>query len=170
MGSRAMDDLERTLQRLALMERRVARLETIIREKVTADLPQSDDTGSENGKSRHRFLDEAPAGLQFPEIRLPQPDAATPGKPREPECKSVTVRAAVEQYEHLLAPLSTLWGHPEFDRYINRLIMDDRGSRRGFGPTVMEELLFLAQLNHFVCPTWHPCDPWEDSQFINDRM
>ena len=168
MGSRAMEDLERTLQRLALMERRVARLEAIIREKVTADLTELDEPAA-NGKAKQRLLDPAPSdGLQFPEIRLQLVDP--PAMPQEPECKTVAVRAAVEQYDHLLGPLSTLWGHPEFDRYINRLIVDDRGSRRGFGPTVMEELLFLAQLNHFICPNWHPCDPWEDSQFINDRI
>ena len=167
MGNRAMDDLERTLQRLGLMERRLARLETLVREKV-GNLPEPEESITTADKPR--FLDQAMGCLQFPEIRPQLADPPAPARSRDSDCKAVRVRAAVEQFEHLLAPLSTLWGHPEFDRYINRLIVDDRGSRRGFGPRVMEELLFLAELNHFICPTWHPCDPWEDSQFIGDRL
>jgi len=164
-----MNDLERTLQRMTLMERRLARLETLVKEKV-GDLPDTEQAPISGAKTQHTLLDRATGGLSFPEIRLQLVEPLAPPTSKNSSDKVSRVRAAIEQFEHILAPLSTLWGHPEFDRFINRLIMDDRGNRQGFGPDVMEELLFLAHLNHFVCPTWRPCDPWEDSQFIGDRM
>jgi hypothetical protein len=157
------------MQRMTLMERRLARLETLVREKL-GDCPDAEQAPEIERRAHPTRLDRAAGGLSFPEIRLQLVEPPVPLAPKSAVDKVSKACAAIEQFEHLLAPLSTLWGHPEFDRFINRLIMDDRGNRRGFGPEVMEELLFLAQLNHFVCPNWRPCDPWEDSQFIGDRM
>ena len=164
-----MNDLERAMQRMTLMERRLVRLETLVKERV-GEFPETDQAPAVGNRAQGTWLDRAAGGLSFPEIRLQLVEPTAPPTPKNSGDKVSKARAAIEQLEHLLGPLSTLWGHPEFDRFINRLIVDDRGNRRGFGPEVMEELLFLAQLNHFVCPTWRPCDPWEDSQFIGDRM
>jgi hypothetical protein len=164
-----MNDLERAMQRMTMMERRLERLETLVKEKVGEFLETEPLPGA--GSTAQRIRPErAGGGLSFPEIHLQLVEPPALPTPKSPRDKVSKARAAVEQLDHLIAPLSTLWGHPEFDRFINRLIMDDRGNRRGFGPEVMEELLFLAQLNHLVCPNWRPCDPWEDAQFIGDRI
>jgi hypothetical protein len=169
MGIRTNDELERTRQRLALVERRLERLEALVREKTdpsTARQPEA----SSGGKRAQLSPGSADDELRFPEIQLQVVE--TPSAPPARDCRSRVsdVRAAIEAYPHLIQPLNTLWGHPEFDRFVSRLIVDDRGGRHGFSPDVMEELLFLAQLNHQFCPSWHPRDPWEDAQFIGDRM
>lgn len=163
MGMRTTDDLARTMQRLALLERRLERLEAMLH-----------DQRDTHTASQH----EAPAGiprslgvvneLKFPEIRLQLAEPPAPAARPGPEMSHA--RGAIEAHPHLLQPLCTLWGHPEFDRYVNRLLVDDRGGRKGFSAEVVEELLFLAQLNYQFFPTWCPRDPWADSQFIDDRF
>ncbi len=160
MGIKSTDDFERTLHRLALVERRLERLEAMLRDRPAA----SDAANGGDAVSR-----KAVHTLEFPEIQLQivEPPPASSAKQSAPTtCKA---RAAIESHPHLLQPLTTLWGHPEFDRYVSRLLVDDRGGRKGFAADVVEELLFLAQLNHEFCPSWGPGDPWADSQFIGDR-
>lgn len=164
MGMRS-SDLERTLHRLALVERRLERLEAMLRERPPASGSTHSDTHA--GDTVFRGTEHA---LEFPEIRLhlTEPPPTSPARQAAPTI--CDARAAVEAYPHLLQPLTTLWGHPEFDRYVSRLLVDDRGGRKGFAAEVVAELLFLAQLNHEFCPNWGPRDPWADSQFIGDRL
>jgi hypothetical protein len=167
MGMRTTDDLVRTMQRLALVERRLERLEALVRDQShPRAVPPSD--AAPGGKSEKSNPRGTPRELRFPEIRLQLAETAAPARAKEPSVSNA--RAAIEAYPHLLQPLCTLWGHPEFDRYVNRLLVDERGGRKGFSAEVVEELLFLAQLNHHFCPTWLPRDPWADSQFMGDRM
>lgn len=161
MGLRTTNELERTMERLALLERRLERLEAILRDQRHADAAPRLDAGKGAESA-------ATGGLAFPEIRLQLVEPPAPAKDSGPLISHA--RAAIEAHPHLLQPLCTLWGHPEFDRYVNRLVVDDRGGRKGFSAEVVEELLFLAQLNHQFCPTWRPRDPWADSQFIGDRF
>jgi hypothetical protein len=51
------------------------------------------------------------------------------------------------QYPRLLVRMIENWARPEFEREINRLILDDRGDRHGFPPEVMDELWFLNQIH-----------------------
>ncbi len=167
MGIRTTDDLERTMQRLALVERRLERLEALIRNQPDPHAaPQV--VAVPGGKSETSVPGRAADELRFPEIRLQLADPPAPAP--DPGPRTSNARAAIEAHPHLLQPLSTLWGHPEFDRYVNRLVVDDRGGRKGFSAEVVEELLFLAQLNHQFCPSWLPRDPWEDAQFMGDRI
>lgn len=165
MGIRSTDDLERTLYRLALVERRLERLEAMLRGSPPA-------SGAAHSTECAHGSDTAFRGcarnLEFPEIRLHMAEPL-PAAPARQAALSIRAQAAIESHPHLLQPLMTLWGHPEFDRYVSRLLVDDRGGRKGFAAEVVEELLFLAQLNHEFCPTWGPRDPWADSQFIGDR-
>lgn len=169
MGIRTTDDLERTMQRLALVERRLERLEALVRDQGH---PHAAPEADANAVSRGNLERSRPADggdeLRFPEIRLQLAEPAASPRAKEPSVSNA--RAAIEAYPHLLQPLCTLWGHPEFDRYVSRLLVDERGGRKGFSAEVVEELLFLAQLNHHFCPSWIPRDPWEDAQFIGDRM
>jgi hypothetical protein len=166
MSIRTSDDLARTMHRLALLERRLERLETLLR-----DRPAPGDALEREGSEDAAVAARARVGtvLDFPEIRLQL--AEPPAAASRPAAPAVChVRAAIEAYPHLLQPLCTLWGHPEFERFVTRLIVDERGGRKGFAADVIEELLFLAQLNHEFCPSWGPRDPWADSQFIGDRL
>jgi hypothetical protein len=167
MGIRTTDDLERTMQRLTLVERRLERLEALVRDQGHPHAASEADAVP-RGNLEHSRSADGGGELRFPEIRLQLAGQATPERTKEPGMSNA--RAAIEAYPHLLQPLCTLWGHPEFDRYVSRLLVDERGGRKGFSGEVVEELLFLAQLNHYFCPSWVPRDPWEDAQFIGDRM
>jgi hypothetical protein len=55
---------------------------------------------------------------------------------------------AIERIGHVQKRICMLWGSPELDGYINKLLMDSRdGQRKGFPVEVTQELLFLAEFN-----------------------
>lgn len=60
-------------------------------------------------------------------------------------------RCALEAIEHLQKKICLMWGSPELDVFISRLIMDSRdGQRKGLPMAIGAELLFLAQTNKIV--------------------
>lgn len=59
--------------------------------------------------------------------------------------------AAIEAIGHLKQKICLMWGSPELDIFISRLIMDSRdGQRQGLPMAVGAELLFLAQTNKII--------------------
>ena len=53
----------------------------------------------------------------------------------------------LERLPHVLNKLCQLWGRPECEAYISRLIMDSRdGARQGLPWEAAMELMFLAEL------------------------
>lgn len=68
---------------------------------------------------------------------------STPELPRD--------AAAIESIGHLSKKICLMWGSPELDVFISRLIMDSRdGQRQGLPMAVGAELLFLAQTNKII--------------------
>ncbi len=58
---------------------------------------------------------------------------------------------AIERIGHIQKKICVLWGSPELDAYINKLLMDSRdGQRQGFPVQVTQELLYLAEFNKFI--------------------
>jgi|APHig6443717817_1056837.scaffolds.fasta_scaffold237964_2 hypothetical protein len=58
---------------------------------------------------------------------------------------------AIERIGHVQKKICMLWGSPELDAYINKLLMDSRdGQRQGFPVQVTQELLYLAEFNKFI--------------------
>src|SRR5262245_38107272 len=54
----------------------------------------------------------------------------------------------IERLPHVLAKLCQLWGKPECEAYISRLVMDSRdGKRQGLPWEAAMELMFLADLS-----------------------
>ena len=54
----------------------------------------------------------------------------------------------LERLPHVLNKVCQLWGRPECEAYISRLIMDSRdGSRQGLPWEVAMELMFLGELS-----------------------
>jgi hypothetical protein len=53
------------------------------------------------------------------------------------------------------------WGRREFDDYLDRLLVDERGDRHGFPPELVEALLGLSQRHaeqfRFRAPGEHDC-------------
>ncbi len=58
---------------------------------------------------------------------------------------------ALEAIGHLTKKVCLMWGSPELDVFISRLMMDSRGGQRqGLPMAVGAELLFLAQTNKII--------------------
>ncbi|MDP2824705.1 MAG: hypothetical protein Q8O52_18740 [Sulfuritalea sp.] len=59
--------------------------------------------------------------------------------------------AALESIGHLQKKIELMWGTPELDVFVSRLIMDSRdGTRQGLPMEIATELLFLAEVNKMV--------------------
>ena len=62
--------------------------------------------------------------------------------------RMVQAAGALEAMPHLAERICLLWGHGEFEPYVNRLILDSRdGARQGLPWEAAQELLFLAELS-----------------------
>jgi hypothetical protein len=82
------------------------------------------------------------AATPFPELFRELPSRA----PRRRHGERVASRAALEAFPHVLEGLALLWNDAGCLAYLQRLVVDTRGGRRGFPPEAMSELLFLFEL------------------------
>jgi hypothetical protein len=48
------------------------------------------------------------------------------------------------KFPRIAKSVRELWGTPQLDDYLDRLLIDDRGDRHGFPPEVVEALLTLS--------------------------
>lgn len=80
----------------------------------------------------------------YPEIRAPEEEQPAPKRTGPPE--RVIVRAALESYPHIVESVCLLWGGREADAFLNKLVIDTRGGRKGFPRDVMDDLLVLAEV------------------------
>ena len=66
------------------------------------------------------------------------------------------ISAIEKRFSRIANELTSLWATKDIDRYIDSLLLDDRGDRIGFPIDVLDELMFLAgirwHLNH-LCGT-----------------
>ncbi len=78
--------------------------------------------------------------LEFPELDLSEPP------PKEVE--KLQVRSSIEDMPRICEAVLTLWGSDLFEKFVNGLVIDERGNRQGFSQEVMEELLMLGRVAH----------------------
>lgn len=68
-------------------------------------------------------------------------------------------------YPHVLNRLMQLWATPEFDPYMQDLMVDKRGGRQGFPLEVVAELMFMGELHDAFkrkgCRLPAVEDPWK---------
>lgn len=88
--------------------------------------------------------------------------------PRPPVTKLAT-RAWIEDYPRICERILQLWGRPECEGYLNSLIIDTRGNRKGFPPGVMEELLYLGRLARALVIMKIDGDIWQNLDQVGDR-
>lgn len=86
---------------------------------------------------------EAQIDVPFPTLCLDLPEAEEAPRARE----RVQPHAALEAFPHVLEGLALLWNDDACRAYLQRLVVDTRGGRRGFPPDAMDELLFLFELH-----------------------
>jgi hypothetical protein len=65
-------------------------------------------------------------------------------------------------YPRIINKLQTLWPNESCDKYLDSLIIDDRGGRQGFNPSAMSEILFLKEIMHIYHPTKQ--DIWDSTK------
>ena len=71
----------------------------------------------------------------------------------EPETEVIDsdCRAALENIAHLTRKICAIWGSPELDTFLSRLLMDARdGTRQGLPMAVAAEIMFLARTNKMI--------------------
>jgi tankyrase len=61
-----------------------------------------------------------------------------------------------EKYPRICQQLALMWGHPELEKWFEKMWIDDRGTRQGFPPEVMSELMFVSSLHQVAYPTLGP--------------
>jgi len=79
------------------------------------------------------------------------------------------VHAALEDYPRISTRIQQLWGSPECEAYLNNLVIDTRGNRKGFPPPMMEELLYLCRLARALVILSVGGDLWELHDQVGDR-
>jgi hypothetical protein len=57
-----------------------------------------------------------------------------------------------EKFPRIAQQLTLLWGHPEMEKFFEKLWIDDRGDRQGFPAECMTELMFVASLHQAAFP------------------
>lgn len=90
-------------------------------------------------------------------------------EPRKGPAEVLDVRAAIEDYPRISTRIQQLWGSPECESYINNLVIDTRGNRKGFPPAVMEELLYLGRLARALVILSIDADLWDTFDQVGDR-
>lgn len=152
-----MDEGKAALEhRLEALETRVRRLETLVGERWAETSRASGSQLPSNGGGHGVTGPRAPAPVRRGAV-------SPPGGP-------VAAGAALEAFPHVIQTLALTWGHPECEAYLARLVVDERGCRRGFSVDAMDELLFLSELLRFrnamarlPARPGKPTDVWEES-------
>jgi hypothetical protein len=107
----------------------------------------------------------AAADAPFPDLSLLDEKVERKKGPAQ----RLEVRAAIEDYPRITSRIQQLWGTPECEGYLNNLVIDTRGNRKGFPPAVMEELLYLGRLARALVILGIDGDLWEAYDQIGDR-
>lgn len=83
--------------------------------------------------------------------------------------QKIDVRSALEDLPRICSRVQQLWGTPECEAYLNTLVIDTRGNRKGFPPAMMEELLYLGRLARALVILNVGGDLWDAYDQIGDR-
>lgn len=109
--------------------------------------------------------ERAAADDPFPDLSMLDEKVEQKKGPAE----KLDVRAAIEDLPRISTRIQQLWGSPECEGYINNLVIDTRGNRKGFPPAVMEELLYLGRLARALVILGIDGDIWDTFDQVGDR-
>lgn len=130
--------LEDALKKIAELERRIAKLERIILGSSTVSIKSP------------LSADEEHSGAPLPKLDKEWGKVASGSKTQaEPIC----IQSAIEEnFPKIADKLTLVWGHPECLAFLSKLIIDQRGNRKGFNPEVMNELILLVEITEQISP------------------
>ena len=145
-----MESLKDALERIAALEQRIERLETLV---VKPGGAPAEPRATEPPPSEPK--EPEATELAFPELDA---DALYPPTDRlRPMSRSdTTSRGALERYPQVLEKISLLWGHPECVLLLERLFADGRPDRRGFEKDAIEEIMLLTDVCRDLAPPTKP--------------
>lgn len=66
----------------------------------------------------------------------------------------------LESYPHIGNKIIQTWGSIELQRYLTKLIIDERGDRQGFPPPIASALLRIYDDHSKLVPEDNRGDPW----------
>ena len=154
--------LENALERISELENRIARLERMV--MGNSDLVTNTQTPtlstllSGNGEIAFPQLN---AGLAKADVEIQTP---TDNKPSQPEI--IHIESALESvFPNIAENITLVWGNPECEDYLNKLMINNRSNRQGFSLDVMSELMLLLDITER-----EHTDIWADSIKIGDRL
>ena len=90
-------------------------------------------------------------------------------EPRKGPAQKIDVVCALEEYPRICARVQQLWGTAECEAYLNTLVIDTRGNRKGFPAAMMEELLYLGRLARALVIINVGGDLWDGYDQTGDR-
>lgn len=153
--------LENALERISELESRIARLERMV--------IGSSELAANPHAPTHSTPPSGNVKIAFPQLNtdLAKADAkiktATDIKPSQPEI--IHIESALETiFPNIAENLTLVWGNPECEDFLNKLMINNRSNRQGFSLDVMSELMLLMGITE---REHH--DIWEDSIKIGDR-
>ncbi len=151
--------LERALEKISELESRIARLERmVIGSSELAANPHAPAHAGQPSSNGETAFPQLNAG--FAET---QEKTAADIKPCQPEL--LHIKSALETiFPHIAESLTLVWGNPECENYLSKLMINNRSDRQGFSLDVMNELMLLMDITEHERP-----DMWADSIKIGDR-
>lgn len=152
--------LENALKKISELESRIARLERML-------------IGSSGlAANPHAPTQNPPpsgGGMAFPQLNAGLTETTaeikkTPAiKPSQPEI--IHIKSALETiFPNIAENLTLVWGNPECEDYLNKLMINNRSNRQGFSLDVMSELMLLMGITERERP-----DIWAEAIKIGDR-
>jgi len=153
--------LENALERIFELESRIAILERMV-------IGSSEFTASLHAQI-HSKSPSSNDSIAFPQLNARLAEVSTeikktPSiKPSQPEI--IHIISALETiFPNIAENLTLVWGNPECEDYLNKLMINNRSNRQGFSLDVMSELMLLIGITERENP-----DIWADAIKIGDR-
>lgn len=152
--------LENALERISELESRIARLERMV--------IGSSELATNPHAPAHPSQPFSDSEISFPQINAglveAKEETATDFQPSQPEITQI--KSALETiFPNIAENLTLVWGNPECEDYLNKLMINNRSDRQGFSLDVVSELMLLMSITERK----HP-DIWADSIKLSERL
>lgn len=151
--------LENALERISELESRIARLERMVIGSsglaASPYTPIHSNPPSINGE------------IAFPRLNaeLAEAKKKTPADIEPTRSENTQVKSALETiFPNIADNLTLVWGNPECEDFLNKLMINNRSNRRGFSLDVMSELMLLLGITERERP-----DIWTEAIKIGGR-
>jgi len=106
----------------------------------------------------------------FPPLFMDDDTPATPIAEEKKPGREDHLAILKDSYPRIASAIELMWGHPECEDYVNKLILNDRGSRQGFPKDAMSALLGLFRLHTQAFSFQSDFDKWSENNKKNGPL